>query len=91
VLGTAINKYCYITIRTLRPSSSTSIGFVYSRIELVKASTTSFIRRCAPCSASTDRAGIEIIIRRFAGALGLGSSSSFTTGLLNALFALQGR
>ncbi len=93
VLGTAINKYCYITVRQLPPFFEHRHRIVYSRIELVKA-VDDIVHPSvrAVLSEHPMENGIEI---HHDGDLparsGLGSSSSFTTGLLNALFALQGK
>ena len=92
VLGTTIDKYCYITCRYLPPFFTHKHRIVYSKIETVKdvteiihASARETLKHMAICS------GIEI---HHDGDLpartGLGSSSSFTVGLLNALYALKG-
>ncbi|MBI1776496.1 MAG: kinase [Proteobacteria bacterium] len=93
VLGTAINKYCYITVRPLPPFFEHKHRIVYARIELVKAIDDIVhpsVR--AVLQEHPFESGIEI---HHDGDLparsGLGSSSSFTAGLLNALFALQGK
>ena len=93
VLGTTINKYCYITVRELPPFFEHRHRIVYSRIELVKQIDEIIhpsVR--AVLKEHPVPAGIEI---HHDGDLparsGLGSSSSFTAGLLNALFALKGQ
>jgi len=93
VLGMAINKYCYITVRSLPPFFEHRHRIVYSRIELVKE-IDEIIHpavRAVLSQHPTDH-GIEI---HHDGDLparsGLGSSSSFTAGLLNALFAMKGQ
>ncbi len=93
VLGTTINKYCYITVRELPPFFEHRHRIVYSRIELVKEiediihPSVRAVLKEHPLPQ-----GIEI---HHDGDLparsGLGSSSSFTVGLLNALFALKGQ
>jgi D-glycero-alpha-D-manno-heptose-7-phosphate kinase len=92
VLATAINKYCYITCRYLPPFFEHKSRFVYSRIE----SCTSIDEIQHPAIRevlrflAVDR-GIEV---HHDGDLparsGMGSSSAFTVGLLNALYALKG-
>ena len=93
VLATTIDKYCYISCRYLPPFFDHMHRIVYSRIENVKnndeiqhpavKATFQFMRI---------REGLEI---HHDGDLparaGLGSSSSFTVGLLNALYALKGQ
>ena len=93
VLGTTINKYCYITVRELPPFFEHRHRIVYSRIELVREIDEIIhpsVR--AVLQSHPIPAGIEI---HHDGDLparsGLGSSSSFTVGLLNALFALKGQ
>ena len=93
VLGTTINKYCYITVRELPPFFEHKHRIVYSRIELVRE--IDDIIHPAVRAVLKEHPmpnGIEI---HHDGDLparsGLGSSSSFTVGLLNALFALRGQ
>ena len=92
VLATAIDKYCYITCRYLPPFFEHRNRIVYSKIESVS----SFEDIQHPAVRETLRfvnmeRGIEI---HHDGDLparsGMGSSSSFTVGLLNALYALKG-
>ncbi len=92
VLATTIDKYCYITCRYLPPFFEHKYRIVYSEIEGVKE-----ISEIKHPSARvtlqfmniTD--GVEI---HYDGDLpartGLGSSSSFTVGLLHVLYALKG-
>jgi D-glycero-alpha-D-manno-heptose-7-phosphate kinase len=93
VLGMAIDKYCHISVRRLPPFFEHKHRIVYSRVELVKEF--SEIQHPAARAILQDMrvdGGIEI---HHDGDLparsGLGSSSSFTVGLLNALHALKGR
>ena len=93
VLATTIDKYCYISCRYLPPFFEHKYRVVYSKIENVRNideiehPAARAVLRYMQC----DR-GLEI---HHDGDLparsGLGSSSSFTVGLLNALMALQGR
>lgn len=92
VLGTTIDKYCYITCRYLPPFFEHKHRIVYSQAELVQG--IDEIRH--PSARETLRfmkitQGVEI---HHDGDLpartGLGSSSSFTVGLLHALYALKG-
>jgi D-glycero-alpha-D-manno-heptose-7-phosphate kinase len=92
VLATSINKYCYITCRYLPPFFEHRFRVVYSKIEDVQ----SFEQIQHPAVRETIRfvqleRGLEI---HHDGDLparsGMGSSSSFTVGLLNALYALMG-
>jgi D-glycero-alpha-D-manno-heptose-7-phosphate kinase len=92
VLGTTINKYCYITCRYLPPFFEHKHRIAYSLVEQVHD--IDEIRH--PSVRETLRfmkidRGMEI---HHDGDLpartGLGSSSSFTVGLVHALYALKG-
>ena len=93
VVATTINKYCYITCRHLPPFFEHKHRIVYSKIENVvdPAEIEHPAVRAVLMNTDCSR-GFEI---HHDGDLparaGLGSSSSFTVGLLNALKALQGR
>jgi D-glycero-alpha-D-manno-heptose-7-phosphate kinase len=93
VLSTTIDKYLYISCRYLPPFFEHRLRLVYSRIE-----------ECQHSSALDHpsarevlkflgiKGGLEIHYDGdLPGRSGLGSSSSFTVGLLNALYAYQGR
>ena len=93
VLSTTIDKYCYLTVRYLPPFFDHRIRIVYSAIESCKnvdeikhPAVREIMRYMA-----IDR-GVEI---HHDGDLparsGMGSSSSFTVGLLHAFHALLGR
>src|SRR3990172_11287260 len=93
VLATTIDKYCYITCRHLPPFFEHKHRIVYSLIENVrhveeiKHPAVRAILGWAGCDQ-----GLEI---HHDGDLparsGLGSSSSFTVGLVHALAALEGK
>jgi len=93
VLATTIDKYCYLTLRHLPPFFEHRIRLVYSKIE--ECQTVEEIQHTSAREAlrflNIDR-GIEI---HHDGDLparsGLGTSSSFTVGLLHALYALKGQ
>lgn len=92
VLGFAINKYCYISIRPLPPFFEHRHRIVYSEVENV--TDTDEIKHPAVKAVLQDKKvdiGLEI---HHDGDLparsGLGSSSSFTVGMLNAIYALRG-
>jgi D-glycero-alpha-D-manno-heptose-7-phosphate kinase len=93
VLATTIDKYCYLTCRHLPPFFEHRIRIVYSKIEncqnvdeISHPSVREVLRYL-----KFDR-GLEI---HHDGDLparsGMGSSSAFTVGLLNALYALKGQ
>jgi D-glycero-alpha-D-manno-heptose-7-phosphate kinase len=93
VLATTIDKYCYISCRYLPPFFEHRHRIVYSRIENVRSideiehPAVRAVLGWAGCEQ-----GLEI---HHDGDLparsGLGSSSSFTVGLVHALTALSGR
>ncbi len=92
VLGFAINKYCYISVRHLPPFFEHRHRIVYSDVENVTE--IDEIQHPAVRAVLQDQmveTGLEI---HHDGDLparsGLGSSSSFTVGMLNALYALRG-
>lgn len=92
VLATSIDKYCYLTCRFLPPFFDHRYRVVYSRIEN------------AQDPAEIDHPSVREVLRfrRFHRGVeihhdgdlparsGMGSSSSFTVGLLHALYALEG-
>jgi D-glycero-alpha-D-manno-heptose-7-phosphate kinase len=92
VLATTINKYCYITCRWLPPFFSHTSRIVWSRIELVKDREEIQHPAVREVLSFLDiREGVEL---HHEGDLpartGLGSSSAFTVGVLNALYGLNG-
>lgn len=93
VLATSINRYCYINLRYLPPFFEYNHRIVYSKTEVVNKIDQiqhPAVRECL--RYMNIRKGVEI---HHDGDLparsGLGSSSSFTVGLLNALHALKGK
>lgn len=93
VLATSIDKYCYITCRHLPPFFEHRIRVVYSKIE--NCQTVDEIQHPAVREVLRYlkiQRGVEI---HHDGDLparsGMGSSSSFTVGLLHACYALNGQ
>ena len=93
VLATTIDKYCYLLCRYLPPFFDYRISVVYRQTE-----------RCQTIDEITHPAVREVLRYlnmyrgvdiHYAGDLparsGMGSSSSFTVGLLHALYALKGQ
>ncbi len=92
VLATTINKYCYITCRYLPPFFDHKSRIIYSKMEHVsKINDIDHPAVREVLRFLKIRQGIEV---HHDGDLpartGLGSSSSFTVGLLNSLYALKG-
>jgi D-glycero-alpha-D-manno-heptose-7-phosphate kinase len=93
VLGLAIDKYCYISLRRLPPFFEHRSRIVYSKVELVNdVSEIQHPAVRAILSYLGVNDGLEIHHDADLPARsGLGSSSSFTVGLLNALHALDSK
>jgi D-glycero-alpha-D-manno-heptose-7-phosphate kinase len=93
VLGLAIDKYCYISLRRLPPFFEHRSRIVYSKVELVNEVSEiqhPAVRAILSYLGVSD--GLEIHHDADLPARsGLGSSSSFTVGLLNALHALDSK
>lgn len=92
VLGATIDKYCYITLRVLPPFFRHKYRIVYSKVETVEEISEiqhPVVR--AVLDSSEFNKGLEI---HHDGDLparsGLGSSSSFTVGFINAVAAMKG-
>jgi D-glycero-alpha-D-manno-heptose-7-phosphate kinase len=93
VIGTAIDKYCYLSVRRLPPFFEHKSRIVYSQVELVNEVNEikhPAVRGILHEMGVTD--GLEIHHDADLPARsGLGSSSSFTVGLLHALHALDSK
>ncbi len=93
VLGTTINKYTYLSVNTLSEFFDHKIRIGYSKTELVKDVEDiehPSIRECLKYLKMSGYLDIHIF-SDLPAKTGLGSSSSFTVGFLNALYALKGR
>lgn len=92
VFSTTINKYCYISLRYLPRFFDHVHRFVYSEIESVKG--IGEIKHPAIRGILSSMNWMDGIEMHHDGDLparsGLGASSSFSVGLLNALYALRG-
>ena len=92
VLATTINKYCYITCRYLPPFFEHKHRIIYSKMEHAREiDDIQHVSVRETLKFMKIREGVEI---HHDGDLpartGLGSSSSFTVGLLHAIYALKG-
>lgn len=92
VLSTAIDKYCYVTCRHLPPFFKHKHRVSYSIIELVNDANEihhPVVRECMKHVNINN--GLEIYYNGdLPSRAGLGTSSSFTVGLLHALYGLKG-
>ena len=93
VLATTIDKYCYINCRYLPPFFAYKSRIIYSQLEQVKK------------VSEIDHPAVREVIKflkikqgleihhdgDLPARAGLGTSSSFTVGLVNALYALKGK
>lgn len=93
VLATSINKYCYISCRKLPPFFDHKFRISYSSIEnansideIIHPSVREVLRHLNVSDGLEIHHDGDLPARS-----GLGSSSSFTCGLLNAVHALNGR
>lgn len=93
VLGTTINQYTHISVKTLKSAFfDHNIRVAYSKTELVKH-VEEIQHPSVRESLKFKNMGGNLDIHIFSdlpARTGLGSSSSFTVGFLNALYALQG-
>ena len=91
VLATTIDKSCYITCRWLPPFFEYHSRVSYSRVENVSANAAiehPSVRGCLEFMGI--REGIEVHhVADLPARTGLGTSSSFTVGLLHGLYALR--
>lgn len=92
-LGTSINKYTYVTVSRLTEFFDYRIRVSYSRTELCKNVDEIQHPAVKACLQFMNiDGGVEIsVVSDLPARTGLGSSSSFTVGLLHALHAFQGR
>ena len=91
VIGTALNKYCYTSVRWLPPFFKHKSRIVYSKIELVEKieEIQHPVVRAVLTKLEINK-GLEIHHHADLPARsGLGSSSSFTVGLLHAISSLN--
>src|SRR3989338_4190201 len=93
ILGTTIDKYTYVSLNTLSNFFEYKLRISYSKIELVKALEDIQHPSVLGCLRYK---GLFLpldvhISSDLPAKTGLGSSSSFTVGFLNALSAMQGK
>lgn len=93
VLGTTIDKYTYVSVNRLSKFFEYKIRVGYSRAELVN-NVEEILHPSVRETLKFKNIGGNLDIHIFAdlpAKTGLGSSSSFTVGFLNALYALEGK
>ena len=93
VLSTSIDKYIYISVRKTTKVSDHKYKINYSKLEAcntIEEIEHPVVRACIKHLNITD--GLEMhVMSDLPAKTGIGSSSSFTVGLLNVLYALQGK
>ncbi len=92
-LGTTIDKYTYISLNTLSDFFEYKLRISYSKIELVTALEEiqhPSVRGCLEYKGLFPLLDIHVS-SDLPAKTGLGSSSSFTVGFLNALYGMEGR
>lgn len=94
VLSTTIDKYCYVSAKWLSPFYGIKHRVVWSYVETVNTIGEILhpcVREALPFLGFDDSKGLEIHHQGDLPArAGMGSSSSFAVGLINALYALKG-
>lgn len=93
VLSAAINKYIYVTVKTHSEIFSEKIRLNYSNTEQVNSINkikNPIIKACLKYLDIDDNIYISTVADA-PGSSGLGSSSAFCVGLLNALYTYQGK
>lgn len=93
VLSTTFDKYCYVTVRHLPPFFDYTTELVYARIERIHGNTDDIehplIRNAMKY---LDMRELRLTYEADLPArTGLGTSSSFAVGMLNAFYALKGK
>lgn len=94
VLATTIDKYCYLSCRNLPPFFDVRHRTVYNKIELTKNIASiehPAVRACLDYARFYEHGSEIVHTADLPARTGLGSSSSFTVGLLQGLFGLQGK
>lgn len=92
-LSATINRYCYITCRYLPPFFDHKFVVRYSKKELTQTVDEIIHPSARECLKFMEiKEGVEIIhTSDLPARSGIGSSSAFTVGLLNALYSLKGQ
>ena len=92
VLSTTFDKYCYVTVRHLPPFFDYSTELSYSKIERVNSPDEIHHPAVRNAMKMLDMHELRITYEADLPARsGLGTSSSFAVGLLNAFYALKGK
>lgn len=92
VISTTFDKYCYVNVRHLPPFFEYSTELSYSKIERVKDIDEINHPSIRECMRYLDMRDIRLTYEADLPAKsGLGTSSSFAVGMLNAFYSLKGK
>lgn len=92
VISTTFDKYCYVNVRHLPPFFDYSTELSYSKIERVNSIDEIEHPSIRECMRFLDMRDIRLTYEADLPAKsGLGTSSAFAVGMLNAFYALKGR
>lgn len=92
VISTSIDKYCYVNVKHLSPFFDYKTELVYSRIERVKELEEIKHPAIREAMKYMDMRNLRLTYEADLPARsGLGTSSSFAVGMLNAFYALKGK
>lgn len=92
VISTTFDKYCYVNVRHLPPFFEYSTELSYSKIERVKNIDEINHPSIRECMRYLDMCDIRLTYEADLPAKsGLGTSSSFAVGMLNAFYSLKGK
>lgn len=92
VISTSFDKYCYVNVKHLAPFFDWRTELTYSRIERVNEVDEIIHPAIREAMKFTDMHRIRLIYEADLPARsGLGTSSSFAVGMLNAFYALKGK
>lgn len=92
VISTTFDKYCYVNVRHLSPFFEYSTELSYSKIERVKNIDEINHPSIRECMRYLDMRDIRLTYEADLPAKsGLGTSSSFAVGMLNAFYSLKGK
>lgn len=93
VLSSSIDKYIFITVNKISPINDSKYKLTYSKLEKCDSIEEIAHPSIKACLQFLDiNEGLEIhVVSELPAKTGLGSSSSFTVGLLNALYVFKGQ
>ena len=93
VISTTIDKYCYLLVKNIPPFLDYKYRIIYTKQEMVNVIDDIVHPAARECLRFMKQTSPTEVIHGgdLPARAGLGSSSSFVVGLLNALYAMQGK